>query len=853
MLPSLKFSGTARRLVLKLAAPMRVGSHSINFPRLCFWTGTTGRGAGLFAPILYILALYGMSVSPTWAKPILLGHPHTARPGDVITVTGQGFGTAPKVYISIGWNEGWFEVKTSVAKKDAVVFQIPKTLPFHLYNVWISDGAGGWGNAAINAPRATHFDTPEIAPGSRFRIFGNNLYLREAGARVDLIDKQTGAWLNASIVASNSDAYNLEVIAPSGVVPGKTYDVKVSNGYWGKVAERTIAGRTGGADYFGLGLPWGADYITEDRPGDRRVLNITNDPVLSLHAKADGATDIRAALQAAIDLLAAKGGGIVYFPPGNYRLIWRHAVGVTMRSGVVIKGYSAGSTKIIFGPDANDPRDYTFQVFYWPDGTERTGLADLSLVNIDKTSKTVVNAFVKEGTKVKKLFLQRVNWDLGSGMPILLAGNDKLAILNSSFRQSINKHFPYSNGQSGVGPLYFVYASDLVFRNNKVTWPTSNMVMSDLDTALIENNHFTRSASDQIVAGKEQLSWGFAYPVKIGDVVQRSSGRQLVINFGKNVVLQGNTFDVSDGRLRTQWNDGETILSEGGAGDKYQRGDTGIVTSAGATTLSDSKKSSWTIYPNSFVALVSGKGEGQIRKIVSRSGSTLVIDKPWDIIPAAGDHFAISVPSYENAIIRHNTLKDNPAGILLYRGSFLNVSIVGNELIDNGGIWVRPDQRTNSDGRYLFSVNKNIEINDNILRNTKSQFPLYIALHFALVHPNSFWGTSTTAVEIRNNRLEARPGTPTYLVEEGYFSNAYYQNPNAKFAENGIPAIVGTVLQGNSCHNCPINYTLSTGVDSAVIWNATSTASSGVASQFLKDFKFSTASPASTNTTIGKD
>ena len=107
---------------------------------------------------------------------------------------------------------------------------------------------------------------------------------------------------------------------------------------------------------------------------------------------------------------------------------------------------------------------------------------------------------------------------------------------------------------------------------------------------VIENNAFWRSASDYIIVGPAQLSWpnnGNPVPPRRPDC-SGSMGRQLAINFGKNVVVQTNTFNVSNGLMMDNWNDGETIQNEAGGG--HMEEDTGAVTSATATSVTDNAK-----------------------------------------------------------------------------------------------------------------------------------------------------------------------------------------------------------------------------------------------------------------------
>jgi len=70
--------------------------------------------------------------------------------------------------------------------------------------------------------------------------------------------------------------------------------------------------------------------------------------------------------------------------------------------------------------------------------------------------------------------------------------------------------------------------------------------------------------------------------------------------------------------------------------------DTGMVTTATLNTLTDVTKNwpdnQWKDY---VVEIVSGTGEGQIRKIVSNTSNTLVVDPPWTTVPDHTSRYAI--------------------------------------------------------------------------------------------------------------------------------------------------------------------------------------------------------------------
>ncbi|WP_026607377.1 glycosyl hydrolase family 28-related protein [Methylocapsa acidiphila] len=830
------------------------------------------------------IALFGagfllVSSHAASAKPIIFNQPFSASPGDVISVTGTGFGAAPQVFFKSVHESKTAQPAVLRGQSTVAVFQVPATQSIDTYEFWISDGATSSAHAYINMPRAMQFSGPDIAPGQYFRIWGRNLYLNGATPRIYFIDVATNSWL-APVTpdfTGPNDAYQLYFKAPNGIAAGKTYQVVVTNTFGSATADSTLLGHAAGTDAYGVGQAWGSEFIAQNGPGykagvagtnenDHHVYDVTSDPSLSVHAKGDGVTDATWAIQLAINTAASHGGGLVYLPAGTYRLASPAGVGLTLKSGVMLRGHSAADTKIVYGPTTPQATSYQFFAIYWPPGTSLSGIADLSLQNIDKTSQVVVSANTNLGS-VSKIALLRVNWDEGSGQPIFMQG-DRVMIRDCTITQSPNNQVPYSDGASGLGPINFGQVSNLSFLNNTVSWFSGQNLMDDMTNVVIDGNHFTRNA-DQMVATAAQTSWPYVTwpwpgkPIAVGDVIERTPGRQMSINFGNRIVVENNIFDTAGAVMKFNWDDGETFLSEGGG--QKQRSDSGTTTSATSLTIADDSRSSsipWKYYSNSVLSVVSGAGAGQIRNVVAHNNNTFTIDQPWDVIPSPGDHFAIDVPSLQNALITYNNMSGNRRGILIYTGEFLNISIIANSLTDNGGIWTRPDQHIDpdGDGGFNFSRVRNLEINRNILTNAKGIFNSYIDLDFGLISENTFFGTSTDGVEIRNNKITGFPGTPADdFSSEGYYNFAQFQNSSGSFVDQGVNLIIGTVFQGDNCTNCGTNFRLGTGDLDAVIWNSTVTTSGGTttvsainASQFVTDLKiWNTASKASVGTLFG--
>jgi Pectate lyase superfamily protein len=265
---------------------------------------------------------------------------------------------------------------------------------------------------------------------------------------------------------------------------------------------------TNGDDHFQLGVPWGRDYVYQNGPSyngtvdnaDHHVFNVTNDPFITPHAKGDGIADDQPAIQAAINF-AAKHMGVVYLPAGTYRLASPSGSGINMASNVVLQGHSASDTTILMGPATAQPSSYTFWGFSWMKGTAMSGLADISIKNIDTRSQSVRNIVAPSDSK---LFLQRVNWDLGTGIFFSVTDTDRVVIANSTFHHAINNQHPDPSrpGYSGVGPFWFERLTNFTFRDNNIRWASGGNAFLTLKNGVFERNHFTRSASDKITGSR---------------------------------------------------------------------------------------------------------------------------------------------------------------------------------------------------------------------------------------------------------------------------------------------------------------------------------------------------------------
>jgi len=113
--------------------------------------------------------------------------------------------------------------------------------------------------------------------------------------------------------------------------------------------------------------------------------------------------------------------------------------------------------------------------------------------------------------------------------------------------------------------------------------------------------------------------WLERYPVGIGAAVEAS------ISGVRRLVLLGA---------------GEKAWVLEGGGDGLDTGPLSV-DSAGPAFLKDADTPATSSHVGLAVAIVSGRGAGQVRRIVSASSGKIVVEEPWSVVPAPGDKYVV--------------------------------------------------------------------------------------------------------------------------------------------------------------------------------------------------------------------
>lgn len=749
--------------------------------------------------------------------PILFNVSPTAQPGDVIGLQGARFTAAATVSLAVIGATAPETVNLQVltGSDGHLAALVPGDLAAGLYAVSVSEGGRTSAPVLVNQPRIDHVEFDELAPDSTFRLFGRNL----AGSRVSFLGPdKTG--IPASVTAS--EAYTLTARAPAGLQPGTTYAIEVETdsqlacGCRAVIADETVTGRAGGTDPFGVGAPWGADFTFAGNPYD-----VLQDPRLSLHAKGDGVADDTAALQAALDRAHQDGGGVVLLPAGTYRLAG--STGLVIRSRVVLAGAGQDKTQITYG--FVPPAPFAWGLLF-AEGGALAGVASLRLENVDKSGSWGRN--LNSYGPWSKVFFKDVTIDEGGGGPIWMGDINGFVIADSTV---LSVQSTLASGDAGNSGPFIINGPHFWMRNTTTSWNVGGAHFDGLDHAVFEGSSFLRDGNKH--------------------TVENTRGVQL--NFARRVAMLGNHFTVA-GADNLTLNDGETIMSEGG-GPLRRDADTAAVSSATTTTLVDASKAWKALEAGAEVVIVTGSASGEHRRIVSRDETTITVDPPWDVVPEAGAHFAVTNWGAERWLLKDNDLTRCARGIMLYWSSADRVAIVHNTLTDSSGIWLQPAQtvQSNNVAYNNFTPLFDVVIADNEVKDPTGLTGAFIAIDFTADtegDPGYAFGTAGYGIEVRRNDVVGTtPNTPTvpgyHPYSEGYTAQATFAKPADQAGKP--PALLGTIFQGNRAENSHVGFRTATGDLDTIVWS----------SQLVnvmtatEDVKTNNASQASTNTVIG--
>ena len=725
----------------------------------------------------------------------------SAAPGDIIPLQGANFDTSVQVRLAARnlSNPVTLEVMNRVGTYQMAV-KIPTNVSGGMI-LWILNSRGASNAVQLNRAMPTHLDTVTLVPGGKFRVLGKNL--KQSGFTPLVMVNGYPASLNLSISSDPTvEASNDNVLlatAPAQLTPTATATITVDNGNGtGSVQlDRTVNVIAGSGDPLQLGTGWGAGFTFGGR-------------ILTVTTPCDGTQNDAPQIQAAIDTAANSGGGVILLPS---KTTCRIDSTLTMRSKVVLQG--GGRTATVLSYRRNYPISAS--------GADLLGLKDLTILNAGPTPTSEQDAAMLEGVIWNgntRSFFKNVRFESKVSKQLFFTRNQNMVVMDSQFIHAIPPVRAGESMRTPLGPDYYLFnsSSGLIFTRNYTESAEKSADFSAVHDSLIFNNDFVRGTEG------EYLYYGMTH--------------RLVLHNTYRLSVLKNTFRLRDGQVlkNKMQNAGETLLCESPGSENSALG---MVSSSQSRTLIPASSINLpTGAPENYgIAIVDGKGMGQTRRVMPGStANQILVDRDWEVIPDSSSRYSTFFWCMEKSQMNHNLLKDNPRGIWLYQASFRDVDIVGNTILNGGGIYLRSFQSVV--GKKFDSIT-NIRIADNVNTNTNREWMSYVSIHHITVDAVQL-GTPITGVEVRNNQLTANASNLTLSGEEYTGIAESFLNMMRIEIFNGQPLygrslVLGTIFQSNQCVNCNSAYTLGTGADGTVLFQNSSPASG--ASNFLKEMK----------------
>lgn len=638
-----------------------------------------------------------LTTTPWTAAPVLLRVTDAVKPGDLLTIYGEGLTSSsnhlliavapvdgPQIPAQPLRNARQLSVLIGDPDGHFVSTVLPTTSRPGTHFVWVRNDHGWSRPILLNGARPQWISEDTVFAGLTLKLVGRNLDEREFRGQHARDDQDPAVATRTRVrLVSGSRHYETQVksVNPFAVefsisrgIPKGTYDVWASNDglHWAKIAyadeyHQQLTVVDPAPDPLGLGVAWTNQFHWE-----RRV------SVLDYGAKPNDPGDNTAAIQNALNAVGAQGGGVVFVPAGNYRI-----TGLTLPAGVVLEGESKEKTSLTYANTAAN-----------------------AATKVAISAQTDAN-----GAAVGKIGLARLTVTLDAGNPdqvfpdIFISTGDawgarvqdkQLRTAEYLFLKEVKLDYPLEKRTGrGIGTTLIAKGHVLVQDTDMRGY--NAVVISTYISKYIHllANHFESSTGIVVAVGIfatfEHNHISMHPELKLGDThgIFTRGPSYLAENSVENVGTVG-------------FNDGETYNTENFRGGSKMIGTVSTATATTVTvnpkwvTLSSVEDHTWNpwdithhCWAGWHIVITDGRGLGQDRLLVSWDGNqTYTLAKPWDVLPDSSSKFVVLVP-IKGTTFYHNTATNAAKGCFFY-----------NDTLD--GVVVR-NSGQNTEGCYINS------------------------------------------------------------------------------------------------------------------------------------------------------
>jgi hypothetical protein len=734
------------------------------------------------------------------ASPVVLKVSDGVAPGRTFSINGEGLysngadvAIAPDTYGQAPTTPPADALHLPLIQTDKdthfIVTRLPSGSVSGVYNVWAANSLGWSQCVKLNAARALFMSDYEAYNGVDIEVVGRNFDQSEfGGMRATRVRLNGGCGVTFEVPIKELNPYHV-TFTVGDQAPG-TYCVEVSNDNgvnWSRLASgqtlTVLAAPAAGADPLGLGVSWAKDFRWTN------VFNVTN-----YGANPNDTNDDTAAVQSAANAAENSGGGVVYFPNGNYYL-----QSLSLGAGVVLEGQSQLNTKLFYnGPGGG--------FFIQSKGgnslggiPKLQGVARLSILlsqpyNINSRPDMIINLGDQWGNMVS---------------------DQNLRTANRLFIAGVNLDYPYnigdssgSHGRRGIGAIWIGKERVLMKDNHFTGWGANNLVTFLNQYCILKNNRF-EFASGYVHDTATYLFYEDNY-VKVHPEYNQDSHAY----FARSCAYMAKNYVEGAGDASNTNNDGEAFATEVPAGTfnygAVLAATTNTLTVAPVITLTNPALE----YGKLSVAITCGRGLGQAKAVasVNSSSDVITLSEPFDVIPDATSKFTLYAP-LSWFTVHSNTLVNCAKGIWGF-GNQYDAVIADNTSIDCNGIFVW-SARVGPPDTTSFAQNCP-DFFSRITRNTvigvsRRSHQGGIGTYTGRFDSPKFYDVEVYATEITENEVSVNnnvsPGTGTESPPyDGIYVSSYPFSTGSD--GSGTGDATQTIIESNRLSNLPTGVTL---------------------------------------------
>lgn len=510
----------------------------------------------------------------------------------------------------------WKMIKPVQIGDNSAKFIVPADFKMGVFVCRIAMGNLKSNPVLINAPDVWWMQGDcggAASPSGWLRVLGKCLNF--GGVSQAVLTRLDGKPIALKISAA--DNYNLTCQIPEAVSDGE-YSVYVHNGLGGKSAWKKA----------------GDLKINKPKPWPTQIYNVK-----------------QIGLDEALATAKKNGGGVIYFPRGQYEMKGQLA----LPARTIIKGEGMGLATIYWSTMQNPPSSLITGTSF--------GVEDISIYVEGFHQNVIEDSPQSDGVEIKKVLIRANAFytltDIGDmekdwrGKKVVHGTRENGSVIRihgSNFQITdcdilgSNKAIELLNSRHGL------------ISHNKIRYGIQGLMLEAIDGLIVEDN--------QCVGGHLAAS-GNAFTTYWSTSAQNAYFAHNKLGQMYGYDREAFTFDGAGGAYwgkLAEINGTHTVLAQ----DPRPRAYSPIQNWAGAA-----------------FCIIDGKGVGQYRRVTHNEGRNWEIDHPWDILPDTNSVISI-VPFRGRVLFVDNSLED--AGIVQAYGTSLDCVFAGNQFTRANGI-----------------------------------------------------------------------------------------------------------------------------------------------------------------------